>query len=125
MRRREFIALVGSAAAAWPLAARRSRRRRFRGWVTYRLVPLPRARRSGKGCVTDPVGSGFVASIPRPGGNVTGFITMAPTMPGKWVELLKDIAPRVNRVAMLFNPATATYAEYFLKPFKAAAPSLQ
>jgi putative ABC transport system substrate-binding protein len=73
--------------------------------------------------VTDPVGSGFVASIPRPGGNVTGFITMAPTMPGKWVELLKEIAPRVNRVAMLFNPTTATYFEYYLNPFKAAAPS--
>jgi putative tryptophan/tyrosine transport system substrate-binding protein len=44
-------------------------------------------------------------------------------MATKWVELLKEIAPRVNRVAMLFNPATATYADYFLKPFKAAAPS--
>ena len=73
--------------------------------------------------VTDPVGSGFVASIPRPGGNVTGFITMAPTMASKWVELLKEIAPRVNRVAMLFNPTTATYFEYYLNPFKAAAPS--
>jgi putative tryptophan/tyrosine transport system substrate-binding protein len=73
--------------------------------------------------VTDPVGSGFVASIPRPGGNATGFITMAPTMAGKWLELLKEIAPRVNRVAMLFNPTTATYFEYYLNPFKAAAPS--
>ena len=65
--------------------------------------------------VTDPVGSGFVASLPRPGGNVTGFTLVEPTMAAKWVELLKEIAPRVNRVAMLFNPAT--------KPFKAAAPS--
>ena len=73
--------------------------------------------------VTDPVGSGFVASLPRPGGNVTGFTLVEPTMAAKWVELLKEIAPRVNRVAMLFNPATATYADYFLKPFKAAAPS--
>ncbi len=73
--------------------------------------------------VTDPVGSGFVASLPRPGGMVTGFTLVEPTMAGKWVELLKEIAPRVNRVAMLFNPATATYAEYFLKPFNAAAPS--
>ena len=73
--------------------------------------------------VTDPVGSGFVASIPHPGGNVTGFITMAPTMASKWVELLKEIAPHVNRVAMLFNPATATYFEYYLNPFKAAASS--
>jgi ABC-type uncharacterized transport system substrate-binding protein len=73
--------------------------------------------------VSDPVGSGFVASFPRPGGNVTGFTLIEPTMAGKWVQLLKEIAPRVNRVAFLFNPATATYADYFLKPFKAAASS--
>jgi putative ABC transport system substrate-binding protein len=73
--------------------------------------------------VSDPVGSGFVASFPRPGGNVTGFITMEPTMAGKWLELLKEIAPRVARVALLFNPATAPYAEYWLNPFKAAAAS--
>jgi putative ABC transport system substrate-binding protein len=71
----------------------------------------------------DPVGSGFVASFPRPGGNVTGFIVTEPTMAGKWLELLKEIAPRVARVAMLFNPATATYAEYWLNPFKDAAAS--
>jgi putative ABC transport system substrate-binding protein len=71
----------------------------------------------------DPVGSGFVASFPRPGGNVTGFVNLEPTMAGKWLELLKEIAPRVSRVAFLFNPATATYFEYFLNPFKAAAPS--
>ena len=73
--------------------------------------------------VTDPVGSGFVASISRPGGNVTGFITMEQTMAGKWLELLKEIAPRVNRVALLFNPATATFAEFYLNSFKAAAAS--
>jgi ABC-type uncharacterized transport system substrate-binding protein len=73
--------------------------------------------------VTDPVGSGFVPSLARPGGNVTGFTLVEPTMAAKWVELLKEIAPRVNRVAMLFNPTTASYADYFLKPFKAAAPS--
>jgi ABC-type uncharacterized transport system substrate-binding protein len=69
----------------------------------------------------DPVGSGFVASFPRPGGNVTGFISMEPTMASKWLDLLKQIAPRVNRVAMLFNPVTATYSEYFMNPFRAAA----
>ena len=74
--------------------------------------------------VVDPVGSGFVASFPRPGGNVTGFILMEPTMAGKWLELLKEIAPRVNRVALLYNPATAPYAEYYLNPFNAAAPRL-
>ena len=57
--------------------------------------------------VVDPVGSGFVASLSRPGGNITGFTQMEPTMAGKWLELLKEIAPRVNRVAFLFNPATA------------------
>ena len=73
--------------------------------------------------VADPVGSGFVASLPRPGGNVTGFINLEPSMAGKWLELLKEIAPRVDRVAILFNPATAPYAEYYLNPFKAAAAS--
>ena len=74
--------------------------------------------------VADPIGSGFVASFPQPGGNVTGFVTMEPTMAGKWLELLKEIAPRVARAAMLFNPATAPYAESWLNPFKAAAASV-
>ena len=73
--------------------------------------------------VIDPIGSGFVASLPRPGGNVTGFIAMEDSLAGKWLELLKEIAPRVTRVAFLFNPATAPYAEYFLNSFKAAAAS--
>jgi putative tryptophan/tyrosine transport system substrate-binding protein len=73
--------------------------------------------------VSDPVGSGFVESFPRPGGNLTGFFNMEPTMAGKWVELLKEIAPRVSSVAMLFNPAVTTYAEYWLKPFKSTAAS--
>jgi putative ABC transport system substrate-binding protein len=74
--------------------------------------------------VSDPVGSGFVASFPRPGGNVTGFTNIEPTIAGKWLELLKEIAPRVARTAILFNPATAPYAEVYLNPFKAAAASL-
>jgi putative ABC transport system substrate-binding protein len=73
--------------------------------------------------VADPVGSGFVASFPQPGGNATGFVPFEPTIAGKWLELLKEIAPRVSRVAFLFNPATATYFEYYTKPFKAAAAS--
>ena len=71
--------------------------------------------------VADPIGSGFVASLSRPGCNITGFITMEPTMGGKWLELLKEIAPPVTRVALLFNPATATYFDIYLKPFKSAA----
>jgi putative tryptophan/tyrosine transport system substrate-binding protein len=73
--------------------------------------------------IADPVGSGFVKSLARPGGNATGFTIMEPTTCGKWVELLKEIAPRVNRAAMLFNPATTPYADIYLKPFKAAAVS--
>jgi putative ABC transport system substrate-binding protein len=73
--------------------------------------------------VADPVGNGFVASLARPGGNVTGFQAMVGSLAGKWLELLKEIAPRVDRVAMLFNPAVAPYAESYLNPFKAAASS--
>ena len=73
--------------------------------------------------VTDPIGAGFVASLARPGGNVTGFIAIEPTMAGKWVELLKEIAPRVTRVAAVFNPATAPFPELFLNAFKVAATS--
>jgi putative ABC transport system substrate-binding protein len=72
---------------------------------------------------SDPVGSGFVASFARPGGNVTGFIDMEASLASKWLGLLKEIAPRVARVAFLFNPATAPFAEFYLTPFKAAAPS--
>jgi putative ABC transport system substrate-binding protein len=74
--------------------------------------------------VSDPVGSGFVASLPRPGGNVTGFTAIEGSLGGKWVELLKEIAPQVTRVVLLFNPAMATYAEYYLHPFKVGAASL-
>ena len=73
--------------------------------------------------LSDPVGSGLVASFSRPGGNITGFNVSEPTQTGKLVELLKEIAPYVARIAMLFNPASAPYAEYWLNPFKAAAAS--
>ena len=74
--------------------------------------------------VGDPIGSGFVASFPRPGGNVTGFVTIEGSLGGKWLELLKEIAPHVKRVAFLLNPATATYAKSYLNAFKAAAASV-
>ena len=192
MKRREFISLVGGAAAAWPLAARALQPEQMRrvgalmgyaetdpegqarvgafreglqklGWAdgrnirfdtrwatpgdtdsrqqfaqeivalqpdlilshgtpsTAALLPKTRTIPIIFAGVSDPVGSGFVASFPRPGGNATGFITMEPTMSGKWLELLKEIAPGVARVALLFNPATAPFAEYWLSPFKAAA----
>ena len=194
MRRREFITLLGGAAAAWPLGAPAQQPDRVRrigvlmgypendlegpaffaafrggleklGWVegrnirfdtrwatpedaearqrfakelvalqpdlilsavtptTAALLEQTRTIPIVFATVSDPVGSGFVASLPRPGGNVTGFQSMVGSLAGKWLELLKEIAPRVTRVAMLFNPAVAPYAEAFLNPFKAAASS--
>jgi ABC-type uncharacterized transport system substrate-binding protein len=75
--------------------------------------------------VADPVGSGFVQNLARPGGNATGFTIMEPSITDKWLELLKEIAPRSNRAALLFNPATTPYAKIYLEPFKAAAASLR
>ena len=193
MRRREFITLLGGAAAAWPMAARAQQGERMRrigvlmayaegdregasfvatfreglqqlGWaegrnirIDFRWAALDAElmQRFAKELVAlqpdiilsnttptttallqqtrtipivfvlvaDPVGSGFVASFPRPGGNATGFTNIEPTMPSKWLELFKEIAPRIARVAALFNPATARYAEYYLGPLKAAAAS--
>jgi putative ABC transport system substrate-binding protein len=74
--------------------------------------------------VADPVGAGFVASLPRPGGNLTGFTPIVGSLGGKWAELLKEIAPRIGRVTLLFNPPAATFIESYIKPFKAAAASL-
>ena len=192
MRRREFITLLGGAAAAWPLAAHAQQDEQIRrigvlmtlaegdpeaqafvaafreelqkhGWTDGHNIRIDIRWAASGGAesrqrlakelvalqpelilsqntpttaallqqtrtipiiftaVSDPVGSGFVASFKRPGGNVTGFFNAEPTIAGKWLELLKEIAPRVTRVAFLFNPATATYAEVYLKPFKAAA----
>jgi ABC-type uncharacterized transport system substrate-binding protein len=74
--------------------------------------------------VADPVGSRFVASLPRPGGNATGFTPIEGSLGGKWAELLKEIAPRVGRITLMFNPPTATFVEGYLNSFKAAAASL-
>jgi len=74
--------------------------------------------------VADPVGIGIIASLARPGGNMTGFAPIVASLGGKWAELIKEIAPRITRVAMLFNPPSATFIESFVKPFKAAASSL-
>jgi len=74
--------------------------------------------------VSDPIGSGFVASLARPGGNITGFTTDNSAQGGKWVELLKEIAPGTTRVAVLFNPKTAAPTKYFMPTVEAAASSL-
>jgi putative ABC transport system substrate-binding protein len=193
LRRRQFITLLGGAAAAWPLSARAQQADRIRligvlmayaesdpegqawvaafrealqklGWAEDRTIRIDTRwatpdveamQRLAKELVAlqphlilsqstpttaallqhtrtipiifaniaDPVGSGFVASFSRPAGNATGFVLFEPTMAGKWLELLKEIAPRVDRVAFLFNPATATYFEYYTIPFKTAAAS--
>jgi putative ABC transport system substrate-binding protein len=75
--------------------------------------------------VSDPVGSGFVASFARPGGNVTGFTNIEVSQAGKWLGLLKEVAPSVNQVAFIFNPQTAPHAKYYLDSFKAAAASMR
>jgi putative ABC transport system substrate-binding protein len=72
--------------------------------------------------VIDPVGAGFVASVPRPGGNITGFMIYEPTVVGKWVEMLKQIAPQTTHVALLGNPKTAVYYDYLWQAAKSAAP---
>jgi putative ABC transport system substrate-binding protein len=74
--------------------------------------------------VSDPIGTGFVESFSRPGGNITGFTNFEPTMGSKWLELLRDIAPSVKRVAMLFNPTTANAGAsggVYLQAMKVAA----
>ena len=190
INRRETIALLGGAGAAWPLAVRAQQKLRrvgalmaftdkdqeaqarlaaFReglqklGWIEGRNIEIDlRWAGSGAalmqvakelveqqpelilssdtlttaallqqtgtipiifGAVTDPIGSGFVSSFTRPAGNLTGFVSMEPTVASKWVELVKEIAPGVNRLALLFNPTTAPYFEYYISPFKAAAAS--
>ena len=178
MRRREFITVLGGAAAAWPLVARAQQGERVRrigvliyqaaddaegqarlaaftqalkqlGWSdggnlridtrwataedilrrhvaelvalapdvlvaasgTATVAPLLQATRTVPivfVITIDPVGAGFVASLARPGGNATGFMAYEYSMSGKWLELLKEIAPRVTRAAVLRDPAVAS-----------------
>jgi putative ABC transport system substrate-binding protein len=74
--------------------------------------------------VSDPVGSGFIQSLGRPGTNATGFVNIEASMGGKWVELLKEIAPRTSHVSLLFNPRTAPQTDYYRVSLENAAPSL-
>src|SRR5215472_3289310 len=81
-----------------------------------RIIPIVFA------TVADPVGDGFVASFPRPSGNATGFTTVEASMAGKWLELLKEIAPRTARVASIFHPtSTAGSGSYLLDALNTAA----
>src|SRR5262245_11751783 len=73
--------------------------------------------------VVDPVGQGLVSNLAHPGGNVTGFTSFEFSIGTKWLEALKQTAPRVTRVALVFNPQSAPFADLFLRPIEAAAPS--
>jgi putative tryptophan/tyrosine transport system substrate-binding protein len=85
--------------------------------VETRTIPIAFA------VVADPIGNGFVASLARPGGNLTGFTALDSELGGKWVELLKEIAPRTERMALLFNPSTAMPFQFLMPSIQAAASS--
>jgi putative ABC transport system substrate-binding protein len=193
IRRREFVTLLGGAAAAWPLAARAQPADRVRrvgvlqplaandpealprvsafrrrlqelGWtdghnvrIDYRWAPGDTARMRAQAAelvslkpdaivgvstpvvaalraetrtipilfvqVVDPIAAGFVTSLARPGGNLTGITNFEFTMGGKWLETLKEISPQLVRVAVLYNPKTAPYAGSLLRSVAAAASS--
>ena len=74
---------------------------------------------------SDPVGAGYVASLAHPGGNITGFTLYEPTLAGKWLGVLKEVAPGLARVALLINPDTAVlHGTFYTRAFEAAAASL-
>jgi putative tryptophan/tyrosine transport system substrate-binding protein len=193
MRRRDFITLIGGAAAAWPIAAHPQQSERMRrigvlvvsakddpdtaarvagfrqslerlGWVEGRNIRIdyryaagqterfqPRAKelialqpeailahstsiaaalqRESRTIpivftnVSDPVGSGFIASLARPGGNLTGLLNFEATITGKWLAMLKEIAPGVTRAALMANRKTTPF-DYFVRSGQTAAPSL-
>ena len=196
MKRREFIILLGGAAAAWPFAASAQQGERVRrigvlmpydesdpgakrwlsafmqgltelGWTDGRNLRMDR-RWAGDSVerlrlfakdlvdlqpdvilasgtpgtaalqretrripivfvpVADPVGSGFVAGLPRPGGNITGFISYEASLAGQWLQLLTEIAPGVKRAAAIFNPDTGIVnRSYYLPSFEQTARSLK
>jgi putative tryptophan/tyrosine transport system substrate-binding protein len=192
MRRREFITLIGTVSAAWPLAAHSQQPTMSRigmlvglaeddpeaekwmqalveglsqlGWkrdknilidIRWEDIDLARMQQLAKelielrpdliqvtttpftaavlgethtipvvfSVVSDPLGSGFVKSFARPDGNATGFVNLEDSVAGKWLELLKELAPQTSRVSLLFNPRTAPQSAYYLKLLEAAAPS--
>jgi len=74
--------------------------------------------------VTDPLGSGFVQNLGKPGGSVTGFSLFEGSVGGKWLALVKEAAPAISKVSLLFNPETAPFAENYRRSAEAAAPTL-
>jgi putative ABC transport system substrate-binding protein len=193
IERREFITLLGGAAATWPLAARGQQGERMRrigaliafakddpeteerlgrlrqglakrGWVEGRNIHTEYRFAAGRSDqfpvlakelvamqpdvilahtpggtialqrethtipivfvnVSDPIGMGFIASLPRPGGNLTGVLHYEATIVGKWLAMLKEIAPRLTRATLLANPKVTSY-QYFLQSAEATAPAL-
>jgi putative ABC transport system substrate-binding protein len=75
--------------------------------------------------ISDPIDSGLVQSLSHPGGNITGFQNLEASLAGKWLELLKEVAPSLTRVAMMFNPQTAPFARHYLGPLEKVAPSFE
>jgi ABC-type uncharacterized transport system substrate-binding protein len=74
--------------------------------------------------ISDPIGSGFITNLAHPGGNITEFTNFESSMVGKWVEMLKEVAPGISRIAFLFNPQTAPYVTRFYQaPLEASARS--
>jgi putative ABC transport system substrate-binding protein len=97
-------------------------------YLNAQLAPLSRQTRTipivfvG---ASDPVGAGYVASLARPGGNITGFTLYEPTLAGKWLGVLKEVTPGIARVALLINPDTAILrGTFYSKEFETAAVSL-
>ena len=192
MRRRQFITVLGGAAAAWPLAARAQGERvrrigvlmngaatetipqsyvaafvqelRQLGWTEGRNLHIDIRWSAGDAVlartyaaqligltpdvilassttnltviqqatntvpvvfvqVSDPVEQGFVTNVTRPGGNLTGFSMFEFSVGGKWLELLKEIAPGLARVGVMFNPDTSPQSKFFMRSIEAAAPS--
>jgi putative ABC transport system substrate-binding protein len=74
--------------------------------------------------VSDPIGQALVSNLAHPGGNLTGFTSFEFSIGTKWLEVLKQTAPHVTRVLLMFNPQSAPFADLFLKPVEAAAPHL-
>ena len=193
-KRREFITLLGGAAAAWPLAARAQQAERMRrlgvlmnstatdatwqsyfaafvqglrqlGWIEGQNLRIDTRWSAGDATlariyaaqligltpdvilassttnltviqqatsmlpvvfiqVSDPVAQGFVANVTRPGGNLTGFSAYEFSIGNKWLDLLKEIAPGLARVGVMFNPDTSPQSKFFMRSIEAAAPSL-
>ena len=73
--------------------------------------------------VSEPVAQGIVQSLAHPGGNLTGFSFLEPTIGAKWLDLLKQIAPSVKHVALMFNPASSPYSRLFFQSIETAAPT--